>query len=413
MRRLPDGFLKEYLKYCSSTEVPGIFSLWCGIACIASALGRDGFMSMGHYTIFPNLYIILVAGSAKCKKSTAIRIADGFIKKVTPDIKTFSQKLTPEALIGALCEVKEASANQLRGSAEGIIVVDELSTLIDRNAFQSGMIPFLTTLWDAQESFTYETKKRGKETVYNSCVSMLGGSTLSWIREAIPISAIGGGFTSRVIFVFREQYEKSILWTSMSEENRKRGENLLHDLNEIAKVRGEFGVTEKVKTVSEQLYSDFRASHPFHANKYLEGYAGRRFTTLLKLAMIVCASLSDNRLIKLEHLNAALNVLEDAEGHMPKVLQTIAMDDIGMVNQDILSLIKSKGRVTRKKLLTLVHHQMQARDLDIVLSTLSQAGEIKENIGKSGGVTYEVIAKKKKEEESFTSKVLDRKEKKK
>ncbi len=407
MRRLDDGFLKEYLKYSSNTEVPSIFTLWCGISCISVALGRDAWIDMGHYTIYPNMYIVLVAGSAKCKKSTAIRIAEReFIKNIDPPIKIYSQKLTPEALIGALSETEQTGETMIGSSAVGIIIVDELSTLIDRNAFQSGMIPFLTTLWDASDAFTYETKRRGKETVYNSCVSILGGSTLSWIREAVPTSAVGGGFTSRVVFVYREDHENPILWTTMTDENRERAKNLVHDLNQVAQIRGQFVVDKKAMTFSEELYQEFVATHPFYADKFLAGYAGRRFTTLLKLAMVISTSMSDSRCLTIEDINVANNILKNVELQMPKVLKAIAMDDVGIINTDVLSIIETKGIISRRQLLTLVHHTMQSRDLDVILETLIQAGKVKQLAGEGRGIEYKITVKKKKE--SFTDAILDK-----
>jgi hypothetical protein len=378
MRKLKDGVLFDFIKYCSNTEVPSFFALWCGIATISAALGRDAFIDMGHYTIFPNLYVVLVAGSAKCRKSTAISIAGQLLQKIRPEINMFSQKLTPEALIGALSTVKEESDTVLRGSAEGIIVADELSTLVDKNAFNSGMISFLTTLWDSKDSFTYETKSRGKETVYNSCVSILGGSTLEWIKEVIPVTAIGGGFTSRVVFVYRDDYERLILWTKKNEQDRILGDNLLHDLNDIAKLRGEFVVDEKAEAFCDKDYREFMDSHPFLKNRFLMGYAGRRYTILLKIAIIVSAAMSSSRVISLADINVAKKILENAEKQMPLVLRTIATDDSGVLNEEVLKIIYKFKKISRKQLLTLVHHKMQASDLDKIIDTLCQAALVKE-----------------------------------
>ena len=409
MRRLKKGVLREYLVYSSSTEVPIVFSLWCGLATVSAALGRDAFIDMGHYCIYPNLYTILVAGSAKCRKSTAIDIARGFIHNTVPAIKIFAQKATPVALINALAGDKVVDSTTISSCSEGIIIADELSTLIDRNAFQSGMIGFLTSLWDAKDKFVYHTMGRGQETIYNSCVSILGGSTINWIKESIPITSIGGGFTSRIIFVYQDAYEKLLLRTFMSRDNRERAEHIQHDLNEVAKIRGEFVMEDKLWNFLEEKYASFMKNHPFTQHKYLSGYAGRRFTILLKLCILISASGGDSKEIIAKDISLALALLEEAEKDMPKVLETIAMDEVGAMNFDVLSIIRKHGLIKRKDLVTLVHHQMQAKDLDIILETLNQAGDVRIEIDGKNNYLYKYIGKEtKRNRVSFTDYVLEK-----
>ena len=159
-RKLPKGILTAFAKYTDETEIPRIFSLWVGISTISASIGRDCFIDMGHFTIYPNMYIVLVAGSARCRKSTSIGAGRKFMEKVTPPIKMLSQKMTPEALIGALSGMTAESESKIINEAEGILVVDELATLIDRNAFKTGMIAVLTKLYDCDD-FPYETRGSG------------------------------------------------------------------------------------------------------------------------------------------------------------------------------------------------------------------------------------------------------------
>ena len=157
-RTLEQGFLREYVTYCSSgTEIPSIFSLWSGIACLSAVLGRTSYIDMGHYRIYPNLYIVLVAQSAACHKSAAIKQASRMLRQVRKPINFISQKLTPEALIQSLSEGEVSTAGtMLNKHCEGIAISDELSTFIDRNSFQNGMISLLTDLWDCQINSSIE-----------------------------------------------------------------------------------------------------------------------------------------------------------------------------------------------------------------------------------------------------------------
>jgi hypothetical protein len=369
---------------------------------------------MGHYTVYPNLFVVLVAGSGKCKKSTSIGVAEMFMKTIEPKVKMFSQKATPEALIGALSGMKcDEEENKVMSSSEGIIVADELSTLIDKTSTQSGMIQFLTTLWDSKDSFTYETRSRGKETIANACVSLLGGSTIDWIKEAVSLTAIGGGFTARIIFVFRDTYEKLVLRTVQTDADRIRRGSIIHDLNEIAHIRGEFTPSEDAWKVLEAEYVKFMKTSPMHENKYLSGYANKRSTNLLKLCMVVSAAVKDDRTIDVSDVKLAIRILTQVEIHMPKVMMAIAADETGVANAFLTDIIKNKKEISRKALLNIVHHRMQAQDMDSVLETLEQAGIISRHVNGR----HEVIkfienvqdAKDVKQDMSFTDLILQKK----
>lgn len=387
-RRLKEGILKEFCLYCSDTEIPSRFALWAGIMMIASALSRDGFIDMGHFTVYPNMYVVLVAGSAKCRKSTVIRVAEKFITSIRPSVNLLSQKMTPEALIQSLTSVDgDEGGTEILSTSEGVIIVDELATLIDKNAFANGMIPLLTKLWDSEGEFEYKTRARGSEKITNSCLSLFGGSTLSWIKEAVPIVAIGGGFTSRVVFVYQDNPEKLIARPRMSQENREREEKIVHDLNEIAKIRGEFGMTEEAWILFDKEYVSFSETSEFYNNPNLEGYAGRRGTMLLKLAMIISASERDTRQINIQDVQVALRVLQQVEQFMPKVMAVITSEDIGDITEEICQYLKKKKVVLRHEVIKRFRRRLAVNELDIVLDTLVQARMIQQKVeGKD--ITY-------------------------
>lgn len=372
-RKLPSGILQGITDYCKDTEVPSIFALWAGISTISATLGRDCFVSQGHFVVYPNMYVVLVAGSAKCRKSTSINIASRFIESVRPKIKTLSQKMTPEALIGTLSGQLggDEGSTIITAHAEGIAVVDELATMIDANAFKTGMIPILTKLYDC-EDFQYETRGRGLEEVSNPCLSILGGSTLHWIKEAIPQVAIGGGFTSRVVFVYRDKVEKLIPWPTKNDTNDKLKADISHDLNIVVKIRGPFAFDAEAKKIYSAEYIRFINHSGFYDNKNLAGYAGRRHILILKLSMIVSASDRDSRMVTASDVNIAINILKNVEESMPNVLAQISSEPIGDVCEEVLYIIQTRKKVSRVDLLKLMKHKIIARDLDVILDSLAE-----------------------------------------
>ena len=376
-RKLTDGILQGFLDYTEETEIPDIFSFWVGVSSVSAALGRDCFLDMGHFSIYPNMYIVLVAGSAVCRKSSAISVAGKLIAKIEPKVHMLSQKMTPEAMIGSLSGLDVKDENMLINEASGIFVVDELSTLIDKNAFQSGMIPLLTKLYDC-EDFDYATKSRGVELIKNPCLSILGGSTLCWIKGSVPTVAVGGGFTSRVVFVYKESNSKLKPFPIMTKENKDRWDDISRDLSVISRnMRGGFAMKEDAKERLSSEYMAFMGHSELLTNPHLSGYAGRRQTTLLKLCMIISAARHDSRLIDLEDVKVGTTMMREAEINMPKILQAISSEFVGDICEEVLNVILHRKVVPRSELVKLTKHRLTVRQLDVIVETLVEEGVVR------------------------------------
>ena len=109
-------FLSSFVEYLEDTEVPEEFALWCGVAGVGCALGRNIFLDMSAFKVFPNEYIVLIAGSGRCRKSTAINAVTDLCWELDPLPNMISQKLTAEALIDAI-RVKSDETGKIKSSA--------------------------------------------------------------------------------------------------------------------------------------------------------------------------------------------------------------------------------------------------------------------------------------------------------
>lgn len=389
-RKCNPGIIEEICRYYQETEVPSTFALWMAIFGVNECLGRDCFIDQGHFTVFPNMYIVIVAGSAKCRKSTAINVITDFLRKVEPQIKILSQKMTPEAMISALSGTAIKDKSKAIEEAVGCFINDELSTLIDRGTFSSILIPVLTKLYDCKD-FEYTTKLRGEEAVRNPCLSILGGSTIQWIKEAVPIHAIGGGFTSRIIFIYRADRDRKIAWPTRSQENIDRAARIVHDLNEVARMHGAFGVTEEAIALYTDEYDTF-LDGPMSANPYLSGYAGRRHITLLKVAMAFSSSRSNEKEIIKQDIWRGIQALQSAEGGMDTVMRAITSEPTGDICEFVMTMIMTAGSIFRQKLIYDTRHRISHREVDVILEGLMQTGYVK-RILVDNKVAYKYVKK--------------------
>jgi len=328
---------------------------------------------MGTYRIYPNMFVVLVAGSGRCRKSTSI----GQIEKLFPGMENkpniIAQKITPEALIEAMRDKKddEITAHQ------GFVVVDELSNFLNKRTYEQGLAALLISLYDCKESFEYRTKGRGKEELKHTCLGLLGGSTIEWIREAVPTDAIGGGLTSRILFIYVKNPPPPQAWTESNPENDGIRSELIIGLDKIASLQGQMELSPEAKEFYITQYNDFYDNSSFYENKYLSGYASRRHVHMIKLAILFSVAETDKMIIELRHIEQAYGLLLDAENHMVEVLSLITSTETGSKIELVRAFIRKRGECKVSDLQRHFSRQMNSRELGELTHTLISSGEIR------------------------------------
>lgn len=370
-RRLND-WLRAYLNLTEGQESPDIFHLWCGVSAIATTLERNVWLDRGYYTLYPNLYIVLVSGSAVARKSTAIGVASHLYREANPEGTMVSQKITPEALIGVLHE-----GFAKRKVSAGYIIADELSVFLGDGARDSSLIQLLTKLYDGAD-FDYHTLIRGKEMCANPCTNFLAGTAPEWLKTSLPSHAIGGGFTGRIVFVHHIGSGRRIPFPYVSEEARKVRTNLLEDLRLIRDMKGEFTLSGDAKEWFEDWYVD--VYEPDKVEASLKPYFARKPDTLLKVAMVVSASRRQTRLVEEEDIAVAADMLGENEKFLPQMMQSMQTTQVGQDSMTVLNIVKKRGVVSHADLLRMVSYFANSKMLGEILEGLTQSGVIKEEI---------------------------------
>lgn len=373
-----ESFLRTFAKLTSNTEIPGLFAVWSGLAGLSCIMGRRCWIDMGVYTIFPNLFICLVASSGKCRKSTIINIVEGLLYQLEPKPNLISQKITPEALIEALKVVQTNDEHQfLKESCVGFVIADEFNTFLNKRTYETGLGTLLIPLFDCKSHFTYHTRGRGKEVLTDSCLGLLSGTTIDKLKEAIPTEAVGQGLTSRFIFVYCADVAAPVARTRRTKEQCQTEEELIKFLQKAMLLEGEITLTDKAWNFYVKNYNDFREKNPLYNMKTLEGYASRRHVHLLKIAFLFAVSRRLQIVIKEEDIESANELLTLSEKSMPMLLNIITASKTGMLLQEVYEFIRKSKGMSRTELLALMSHKISNKELVEIYETLVHSGRIK------------------------------------
>jgi len=369
-RKIHDTWLNEYLRFTEGQESPSMFHMWVGISVIASTLERSVFLDRGYYTLYPNMYIILVADSAICKKTTATNIGIKLLENIHNPPAIFSQKITPEALISAVCnECAMDEEGAIFKNAAAVVYGPELSVFLGKEAYSSGMVSILTSLYDCPDMWEYETIGRGKDIAYNTCVNMLGASTPEWLRLSIPPDAVGGGFTSRIIFVYQHSSDKIIAHPEVTQQEIQERENLIEDLSAIREIHGQFKFTPTAKDWYTKWYH-------MHRKAQIAGddYTVRKEDTVLKLAMCFSASKGDSLLITEEFLEQAVAALDANELFLPEAMRILSSTAIGVdANKVAVIIQKYPDGIKHDELVRRTMYSIDKTKLTEIIETLAAA----------------------------------------
>ncbi len=395
-RRLKNWLTTYVRDWTIEAEPPELFHMWTGIGILSTVLGRKVCFDRGIYNLYPNCYIILIAGSAACRKSTALKMGVGLLDEleVTNRIKITRNKITPERLVEVLgkmsqMDIPSTSAEMIGRGSEALLYAPELTTLIDMNSEKNGLITILTDLYDCPDRWENETKNRGFDHLNDVCLNILGATIPKILGSVIPAAAIGSGFTSRIIFVFQRSTPRRNPHPEEfynSPEAVKFKEDLIHDLRLIHALQGEFSWGIGVR----DIYSDWYNNMPGTDDEKMEGYMGRKQDHAIKVAMILSAATGNSLIVEKEHFFAAVQLLDQVEKFMSGVLAVLAgADNIGGDIRWVLDkLIKSGGQIGHSDLQRKAWNRFNAKVMAEIIQVMVDANIISRGTGRAQKLIY-------------------------
>lgn len=378
-RNFPD-WIPAYLKYAAVTEAPRRMHFWSAIGTIAGALRRKVWLDMRRFMWYPSFYIIHVGPPGVVTKSTTIDIGMDLLREV-PGIKFGPNAITWQALVTAFAAANESF--ELDGlfypMSPLTLVASEFGSLV--NLQDPDMINLLIELWDGKKSYEKITKMSGNDTIDAPWINILAGTTPNWIAANMPQSMIGGGLSSRCIFIYGDKKERFIAYLDevVEEEDAACREKLVRDLEQISLMTGPFRISESARAWGRAWYEDFAKDAAARANDPLmEGYGARKQTHLHKVAMILSASRSGDRIISEEDIILANTMLLDIEKDMHRVFSNIGKTDDGMSAATLIAFIRAKSPVAYETAYKAVHGQFPYfRDFESIIEGAVRSGQIK------------------------------------
>lgn len=379
---MQDNFLSAYLEYTTDTECPIVFHRWSALSMLGAWLGPNLSFGLGHFTVKPNLYVMLM-GSPGTRKSTAIKIAASTLSKVgytriAADRSTKEKFLLDLAgvedeqsgTVGTLSVEENIFGAEAGDAAEILIAADEFNSFIGNGNIE--FLSMLGVLWDYNGVFKNRVKNSKSVEIKDPTVSILAGNTPTGFSLAFPVESIGQGIFSRILLVHGEPSGKKI--TFPKPPSLAATKEILDYLVAIRRdCVGTLNLTPQAELLLDKIYK----SHEGIGDVRFESYSNRRFTHLLKLCIIVTASRISTTITEWDVIFAN-TILTHTEHSMPQALGAFGKARHSDVSHKVLQVLEtSQGLVSLKDLWGHTHTDLdRMSDLADILRNLVAADKI-------------------------------------
>ncbi len=380
MNRLLNDWIATYIEYMKDTEFPTSYHIWNAISCVAGTLQRRVYMPWGRQTIYPNMYIFLI-GSSGLGKGESMRPAIDIFSSIG-NVNVAPDSVTIEELVRLMGDLDGQYSDE-RGvyKVQTAIQVFAKELVVLLGSKDMKKVAILTDLYDSHDVWKNSTKSQGSDELTNICLNILGACAPDWFSTMLPLEAMGGGFTSRVIFVVETQKSKIEPLPIFTQEHKEMREKLIHDLGLIASVVGPFEFNKEASESYKTFYvaqeeNIMKGIYPVRDAAF-EGYATRRALHLRKMSISIAASRGSTGEVTASDFETSLQILSQTERNMPRLFGGVGRGQLGPVISNIIEYLLKYGNSKRSTILRAFYKDLDATSMDIVEQTLERMNFIK------------------------------------
>jgi len=379
MSRHHEDWIQAYIKYASFSEAPARMHFWTAVSTVAGALRRRVWLDMAYFKWCANFYIVIVAPPGIVSKSTTVAIGMDLLRKV-PGVNFGPQVVTWPALVSAFAQANEAFELDGEWHTQCALTLEssEFGNLV--NPQDREMIDLLVTLWDSKQGgFKKMTKGSGTDLVENPWINLIACTTPAWIAGNFPEYVIGGGFTSRCLFVYTEDKEKYVAYPNLHVPKNlaSQQEKLIQDLEHISvNLAGNYALSPEAIEWGTEWYEFHYKNRPEALDDdRFGGYIARKQTHIHKLAIVLAASQRDELVITAEDLAMSNTMVSDLEKDMPKVFAKIGRTEDSIQAERFIKYVQDHGEVTYQAAYAFIHTYFpNSKDFEGILTGAVRAG---------------------------------------
>lgn len=374
------NWINAYLDYSSFTEAPEHVRFWVAVSTIAGALGRKVWIDQHSFHWYANHYIVLVGPPDVISKSTTMKMGMNLLKQV-PNFKMGPTACSWQALVKEMAEDMSEDWDLGDGKVTTVTPCTVSSTELG-NFLKTRDPDFLDTmiaLWDGDTIDKKNIKEGGSICIEHPLLNLNGCTTPSWISQNIPEHMLEGGLLSRIIFVYADKIDHPVAYPAdhMPKDIIRTEGKLIEDLTAINIMKGTFTLTGEAKLWATDWYNRMKTADRSMDEKQRDRIT-RKQTHVHKLAMVLSAARSPDRIITLEDLAMAVKQIDALAEYRATIIASVGKSVESTLADQVCSFVKSRRQVSERDVYRRVHSQLPNVNAFIeMMNGLEKAGFLK------------------------------------
>jgi len=363
---------------------------------------------MEYFTIYPNLYIVLV-GDAGNRKTSAMHSAERLLLEIG-NVPLSAECVSKEQLILDMVDQERAmeglpeSYARQRIYSPLIVCASELSEFLQISG--AGMIGFLTDVYDKQTDYEHKTKNKGCSIIRGPFLNLIACTTPEWITNYLKADIISGGFSRRAIFVYESEKAGRIPFPKITPDMQQCWERAVLYGRALQNVRGPFTWLPETR----DFYADWYTKLDIPKDPNTKGYYETKHIQALKIAMLVALSQRTDLVLRPDDFTGALAILTLVEQNLSRVFQSMGKNQLNAASTKLLDILRASpttevklhGVATKinfivtKRLRTIMWQDLDEENFDKVLLHLVTTDRVfRFSQTDSAGITKEYVGLKK------------------
>lgn len=374
------SFIDLFLHWTREGKSPTTYWEAAALSTLAACADRNIWYDNGIDILFPNLFIVLV-GPPGTAKSTTIKIARKRILEKIEGIVIAPDEISRQQMYVEMEHEARRIFDKSPWDTDEYTSYNVFSTEWDTfiGIKDLEFLKILNKFYDCEHPFEYKTKHQGKNYLPNTFLNMIGDIQPEILPDVLPPSAIGTGFTRRIIFVV--EYTKRNKNPRPKLDNHTQNE-LIAIAHDIYQTTGEMKLSKQADRIYMDWYDAEEYSVPLKGNARFAAYTECKPQHALKIAMLHSLSRTHgkSKIIEIDDWEWSLHWLNQVECNMDNAFIAFGQSVYAKITYQISNYIQLAGKTSVDKVLSVFWKDVSWSELGNILKTLEVQHKITQTI---------------------------------
>lgn len=375
------NWVDNIVRSTSEAESPERFQWWSAMCAISATVRKNVFLDRFHYKLYPNLYVFLVAKSG-LRKSNPVTLAKKLVQSAN-GTRVITGRNSVQAVLKELGKPHPLDNGTVLREASAFMVSGELAAFLVKDPEALTIFTDLYDTYANEPEWKNTLKTAGVDVLKHPCITLLGATNEEHFRDAVPSTAIGGGFIARTLIVM--EHQRRVINSLMYAPKHKPPavDKLAEYLKELSKVNGEFVICPSSKKLYDEWYKFIAGMD--HDDR--TGSIERLGDTVLKVAMVLSLADDFSLFITDAHMEMAIQKCTECLSGLKQLTMGAGRSDGAAGTALVLRTLLRRPdlTMTKKQMLSRFWGEFDTVQLDRILETLINAGACEVHLG--GNVT--------------------------